>query len=72
MKAIILSLTMIFGLLFTMASCQSLGAQRVLNSYDQLQTEIVYNGEDLEGQVASIVEKADVTKSLAVRRAEFN
>lgn len=72
MKAFLLSLTFIFTILFTMASCQSLGAQRAMSSYD-IRTEIVYSGElALEEQVSSLVSKANGTKSLVVKKAEIN
>lgn len=72
MKALLLSLVSIFSLLFLMASCQNLGAQRALSSYD-IRTEIVYSGGfELEQQVSSIVKKASATKSMAMKRSEFN
>jgi hypothetical protein len=72
MKAFLLSLSFIFTLLFTMASCQSLGAQRAMSSYD-IRTEIVYSGEvSLEEQVSSLVMNANGTKSVSMKKAEIN
>ncbi len=72
MKALLLSLVSIFSLLFLMASCQNLGAQRALSSYD-IRTEIVYSGNyELEEQVSDLVVKASATKSMAMKKVEFN
>jgi tRNA A37 threonylcarbamoyladenosine modification protein TsaB len=72
MKALLLSLLSIFSLLFLMASCQNLGAQRALSSYD-IRTEIVYSGNyELEEQVSELVTKASATKTMAMKKVEFN
>ncbi|WP_127718082.1 hypothetical protein [Halobacteriovorax sp. HLS] len=72
MKSILLSLTFIFGLLFSMASCQNLKSHRTMSSYD-IRSEIVYTGSySLENKVAAIVKNANATKSISMRASEID
>ncbi|OUR98580.1 hypothetical protein A9Q84_03975 [Halobacteriovorax marinus] len=72
LKSVLLSLLFIFGLLFTMASCQNLGAQRAINSYD-IRSEIVYSDDySIESQVMKIVHSANRTKSMTNVAAQAN
>ena len=72
MKTVLLSISIIFTILFTMASCQSLGAQGSLGSYD-IRSEIVYNEDvDFEEQVSSLIAKANGTSSMVMKKAEMN
>jgi hypothetical protein len=55
-----------------MASCQNLGAQQVLNSYD-MRTEIVYSNDiTIETQVSKIIKLASQTRRMKMVRAEIN
>lgn len=72
-----ISLLAIFSILFIISTCESLGAQKILNTNVQnrvskdIQNKVIKQKGHLEIQVASILNKSKGLNTLSVREVEY-